>query len=130
MQGASGLIVAPLAARGHVFGAVTLVGRRRRRVFDRGDMLVADAFATHAGLALDDVRLFFGQDHEATTPRRLAGATSGIVLLDPDVVVHELLSAVADEQSRLIRVVDSVVFTRRERTPMRSGSLPRRRGSG
>lgn len=114
-------IVAPLAARGHVFGAVTLVGRRERRVFDRGDVLVADAFATHAGLALDDVRLFFGRDREAATPRRLAGATSGVVLLDPEVVVHNLLSAVTDERSRLIRIVESVVFASR----LRSSDRPR-----
>ncbi len=123
-------IVAPLAARGHVFGAVTLVARRSRRVFDRGDMLVADAFATHAGLALDDVRLFFGQDDEATTPRRLAGATSGIVLLDPDVVVHELLEC----GGRRAETLDPCRRQRGLHTP-RADSIavritPRRRGSG
>lgn len=106
-------IVTPLAARGHVFGAVTLVAHSARRLFDEGDVLLADAFAAHAGLALDDVRLFFGQDTHAHGLPRMAGVTSGIALVDSELMGTRLLSTVADEKNRLARVVQSVVLASR-----------------
>lgn len=102
-------IVAPLAARGHIFGAVTLVAQSPRRLFDEGDVVIADAFATHAGLALDNVRLFFGKDREAPALPRLAGVTGGIARLDSEILWTRLLGTVGEERDRLARMVESVV---------------------
>lgn len=113
LAGFRSAIVTPLAARGHVFGAVTLVARSPRRLFDEGDVMLADAFATHAGLALDNVRLFFGRGREVPSLPRLAGATSGIVLLDSEILASRLLSLVAAERDRLARIVDTVVLASR-----------------
>ncbi len=104
-------IVTPLAARGHIFGAITLVAQKARRLFDEGDVLLADAFASQAALALDNVRLFFGKGHEVPALPRIAGVTNGIALLDPEILGTQLLSALAEEEERLARVVDSVVLT-------------------
>lgn len=106
-------IVTPLAARGHVFGAITLVARRGRRLFDEGDVLIAEAFASQAALALDNVRLFFGKRREVSVLPRIVGLTNGIALLDPEILGTQLLSALAEEQDRLARVVDSVVLASR-----------------
>jgi signal transduction histidine kinase len=106
-------IVTPLAARGHVFGAVTLVAHNARRLFDEGDVLMADAFAAHAGLALDNVRLFFGQDTPTHGLPPIAGVTSGIALVDSELMGTRLLSTVADEKNRLARVVQNVVLASR-----------------
>jgi len=106
-------IVTPLAARGHIFGAVTLVAQKARRLFDEGDVLLADAFAFQAALALDNVRLFFGKGHEVPTLPRIAGVTNGIALLDPEVLGTQLLTTLAEETQRLARVVNDVVFASR-----------------
>ncbi|OFW73203.1 MAG: hypothetical protein A2Y55_12820 [Actinobacteria bacterium RBG_16_68_12] len=109
-------IVTPLAARGHLFGAITLVAQKARRLFDEGDVLLADAFASQAALALDNVRLFFGKGHEVPALPRIAGVTNGIALLDPEILGTQLLSALTEEEERLARVVDSVVLTSKLRT--------------
>ena len=106
-------IVTPLVARGHVFGAVTLVAQKASRLFDEGDVLLADAFAFQAALALDNVRLFFGKGQEVPTFPRVAGVTSGIALLDPGVLGAQLLTTLAEETDRLARVVNDVVFASR-----------------
>jgi len=103
-------IVTPLAARGHVFGAVTLIAQKASRLFDEGDVLLADAFASQAALALDNVRLFFGKGRDVPALPRIAGVTNGIALLDPETLGTQLLSALAEEKDRLARVVNSVVF--------------------
>lgn len=105
-------IVTPLTARGHIFGAVTLVAHNARRLFDEGDVLLADAFAAHAGLALDNVRLFGKDPHTPGLPR-IAGVTSGIALVDSELMGTRLLSTVADEKNRLAHVVQSVVLASR-----------------
>ena len=106
-------IVTPLAARGHIFGAVTLIAQSARRLFDEGDVLLASAFAAHAGLALDNVRLFFGKGHQLPALSRIAGVRSGIAVLDPEIMGTQLLSAVVEEKSRLARVVEDVVLASR-----------------
>ena len=113
MAGFRAAIVAPLAARGHIFGAVTLVAQKARRLFDEGDVLLAEAFAAHAALTLDNVRLFFGKGNDVPVMPRIAGVTSGIALLDPDVLGTQLLGTLAEEKDRLARVVDSVVLASR-----------------
>ena len=104
-------IVTPLAARGHIFGAITLIAQKARRLFDEGDVMLADAFASQAALALDNVRLFFGKGHEVPALPRIAGVTNGIALLDPEILGTQLLSTLTEEEERLARVVDSVVLT-------------------
>ena len=106
-------IVTPLAARGHIFGAVTVIAQSARRLFDEGDVLLASAFAAHAGLALDNVRLFFGTGHQLPALSRIAGVRSGIAVLDPEIMGTQLLSAVVEEKSRLARVVEDVVLASR-----------------
>lgn len=55
----SGMVV-PLVARGHIFGAMTLVlhGPERRRPFDAPDLAVATELGRRAALALDNGRLY------------------------------------------------------------------------
>ena len=106
-------IVTPLAARGHIFGVATLIAQSARRLFDEGDVLLANAFAAHAGIALDNVRLFFGKGHQLPALSRIAGARDGIALLDPELMGTQLLSAVVEENSRLARVVEDVVLASR-----------------
>jgi signal transduction histidine kinase len=110
LAGFRAAIVTPLAAREHVFGAVTLVVQKGSRLFDEGDVLLADAFAAQAALALDNVRLFFGKDREAPAFQRIAGVTGGIALLDPETLGTKLLETVASEKDRLSDVVHSVIL--------------------
>ena len=103
-------IVAPLVARGHVFGTVTLVSQRTRRPFSEGDVQLADAFAGQAALALDNVRLFFGKRSETSPLPRLVGVETGVALLDAERIGTRLLGTIAEEKRRLTRVVESVVL--------------------
>lgn len=48
----------PLSARGHTFGAISMVASRSGRTYGPGDLAFAEDLAHRAGLALDNARLF------------------------------------------------------------------------
>ncbi|MGN6608319.1 MAG: GAF domain-containing SpoIIE family protein phosphatase [Jatrophihabitans sp.] len=51
-------ITVPLAARGHVFGAITLVRSETPAPYDAEDLAVAEDLARRAGLAIDNASLY------------------------------------------------------------------------
>ena len=56
-------IVAPLAGRGRVFGALTLASAESGRCFSEQDLAVAEDLARRASLAIDNARLY-GAEHD------------------------------------------------------------------
>jgi GAF domain-containing protein len=56
--GLSSYTVAPLAARGHTIGAISLALAESGRVYDEQDLVLAEEFARRAALAVDNARLF------------------------------------------------------------------------
>jgi PAS domain S-box-containing protein len=56
-------IVAPLAGRGRVFGALTLASAESGRYFSEQDLAVAEDLARRASLAIDNARLY-GAEHD------------------------------------------------------------------
>ena len=63
MLGVRSSIVAPLAGRGRVFGALTLATAESGRHFSDGDLAVAEDLARRAALAIDNARLY-GAEHD------------------------------------------------------------------
>ena len=63
MLGVRSSIVAPLAGRGRVFGALTLATAESGRHFSEEDLAVAEDLARRAALAIDNARLY-GAEHD------------------------------------------------------------------
>lgn len=63
--GAGSAIVAPLRARGHVLGALTLVTHTPGRMLTTDDLPLIDELAHRAGLAVDNARLYRLQEQMA-----------------------------------------------------------------
>ena len=61
------LIVVPVAARGSVLGSLTLMYSRRGRRYDDQDVLLAEALADRAALAIENARLHTELAHIART---------------------------------------------------------------
>lgn len=57
----------PLAARGYVFGALTLARSAEARPFEAEDVALSEKLATHAALAIDNARLYKVQQEIAHT---------------------------------------------------------------
>jgi PAS domain S-box-containing protein len=55
----------PLAARGRVLGALTLVSAGSGRRFGQSDLALAEEFGRRAALAIDNARLYSERDHVA-----------------------------------------------------------------
>jgi PAS domain S-box-containing protein len=55
--GLRGSLVVPLAVRGEVFGAITLMAFEGRRPYDENDLAFADELARRVSLAIDNARL-------------------------------------------------------------------------
>ncbi|MEW5930807.1 MAG: PAS domain-containing sensor histidine kinase, partial [Gemmatimonadota bacterium] len=72
------LVVVPLAARGRVFGALTLATAGSRRRCERDDLHFAEDLARRIALTLDDVRLY----REAEAAARLRDEVLAIVSHD------------------------------------------------
>src|SRR5207248_1175145 len=56
--GVSSFIQAPMVARDHVLGAITLVAADPTRRFTDGDLALAEDIAARAALAVDNARLY------------------------------------------------------------------------
>jgi PAS domain S-box-containing protein len=63
-------IVAPLAARGRVLGAITFVSSTPGRHFNQSDLELAEDLARRAGLAIDNAMLFRHEHDAAVTLQR------------------------------------------------------------
>ena len=117
VAGFRGAIVAPLTARKLTFGTAMLVAAKPGRVFDEGDVVLAEAFAAQAAAVLDSVRLFADGQPMASGLPRPAINDNGIALLDAEVLRTNLLSPTVSETENLARVVEGIVFA----TELRSG---------
>ncbi|MFL5766629.1 MAG: PAS domain S-box protein [Actinomycetota bacterium] len=60
----------PLAARGRVFGAITLVWAESGRNYTQDDLPLVEELAARAALAIDNARLFQERDHIAVALQR------------------------------------------------------------
>jgi GAF domain-containing protein len=56
--GLASAIIVPLAARGRVFGTITMCQAESGRHYDRGDLVMAEDLAHRAALAIDNANLF------------------------------------------------------------------------
>ncbi len=52
------IMVVPLVARGHIFGAISLISTDPHRRYDRDDLELAEELARRAALAMDNARLY------------------------------------------------------------------------
>jgi signal transduction histidine kinase/integral membrane sensor domain MASE1 len=84
------VVAVPLVAQGRVIGAF-LVGDRAGRVFTPEEIVVAEAFAHHAALAIDNARLY----EEAQQARRAAEAVShrSAFLAEAGVIISSTLDS-------------------------------------
>ena len=60
-------MLVPLVARGRTIGAVTLVSSQPNRVYDEGDLALAEELARRAALAIDNARVYRERSHVART---------------------------------------------------------------
>jgi PAS domain S-box-containing protein len=63
-------MIVPLAARGRVFGAITLVWAESGRKYTQDDLPLVEELAARAALAIDNARLFQERDHIAVALQR------------------------------------------------------------
>jgi len=56
--GCESLMIVPLTAAGHAFGAISIVSANRARLFDNEDLIVAIELGRRAGYAIDHARLY------------------------------------------------------------------------
>jgi PAS domain S-box-containing protein len=63
-------MIVPLAARGRVFGAITLVWAESGRTYSEDDLPLVEELAGRAALAMDNARLFHERDHIAVALQR------------------------------------------------------------
>ncbi|MFL5738560.1 MAG: PAS domain S-box protein, partial [Actinomycetota bacterium] len=63
-------MIVPLAARGRVFGAITLVWAESGRTYSQDDLPLVEELAGRAALAIDNARLFHERDHIAVALQR------------------------------------------------------------
>jgi PAS domain S-box-containing protein len=86
--GFSSWMVVPLAARGRLLGAITLVAAESGRHYRPDDVALAEVLARRAALAVDNARLY--QEAQRVAAERstiLSQMTDGIILCDPNGVV-------------------------------------------
>ena len=63
-------ITVPIAARGRILGALTLVGAAGSRTYGSEDLRLAEILAARAGLAVENARLYSERSHIARTLQR------------------------------------------------------------
>lgn len=76
--GFASVIVVPLAARGRTLGALSLVAAESGRIFDSGDLALAEEVARRAGLAVDNARLYREAQLARARAERLQAVTSAL----------------------------------------------------
>ncbi len=88
------LMIVPLVARGHTFGAITLVSTDAAQRYDEDDLVLAEELARRAALAVDNARLYRESQqatrirdqvlrivaHDLRNPLNTVGLSAGILL--------------------------------------------------
>ena len=100
--GMRSVIIAPLGARGHTFGALTLVSAETGSTYDRDDLRFVMELARRASLSIDTVRsyeLAKRSSERNVVLQRLASSLSRAAAL-PDVVGAVLEDAVKEIGAR------------------------------
>ena len=83
MLGLKSCMVIPLASRGHILGAITLVTAESGRCYGAHDLALAEVLARRAALAVDNARLY--RDARRVAAERssiLAQLADGVVIVD------------------------------------------------
>jgi PAS domain S-box-containing protein len=86
--GPEAAIRAPLVARGHPVGTLTLVRASADRRYDDEDRRFAETLATRAAIGLDNARLYRQAEERAQAARVLASVGDGVFLVDRSGVVR------------------------------------------
>ncbi len=81
-------VTVPLAARGEVFGSVTLVTAESGRIYGDEDAAVAQELARHAAAAIDNARLYAESERRSRAARALEAVGDGVVLVDRNGVIR------------------------------------------
>jgi signal transduction histidine kinase/transcriptional regulator with GAF, ATPase, and Fis domain len=104
--GMTSLMSVPLAARGRVLGAITLLSDQPDRLFDDADLATAQELARRAATAVDNALLYDEAERRADAARVLEHVGDGVFLLDENGCVR-LWNRAAEAITRL-RAADIV----------------------
>jgi PAS domain S-box-containing protein len=107
-------ICVPLAARGRILGALTLIAAETHATYTDADLQLARELARRAAVAVDNARLYGEAEKGANAAQALDHIADGVVLLDSDRVVRHWNPAAAaitgvDGAHALGKPVDEVV---------------------
>jgi signal transduction histidine kinase/putative methionine-R-sulfoxide reductase with GAF domain len=86
--GVSSLVSAPLIARGHALGAITLLSDDPERRFGDDDLAITRELARRAAVAVDNALLFAEAERRADAARVLEHIGDGVFMLDEHGVVR------------------------------------------
>jgi PAS domain S-box-containing protein len=116
-------VTVPLAARGEVFGSVTLVTAESGRVYGDEDAAIAQELARHAAAAIDNARLYAESERRSRAARALEAVGDGVVLVDRNGVIRLWNTAAAmitgvSETDTLGRPIEDVVHRWAEIEPL------------
>ncbi len=81
-------MIVPLIARRRTLGALTLIAAESGRIYDEGDLELANELARRAAVAVDNARLFDESARRAEAARALAYTADGVILVDPEGVIR------------------------------------------
>jgi PAS domain S-box-containing protein len=81
-------VTVPLVARGEVFGSISLVTAESGRLYDEGDLTLAQELARHAASAIDNAQLYAEAERRSRAARALEAVGDGVVLVDRDDVIR------------------------------------------
>ena len=116
-------VTVPLAARGEVFGSVTLVTAESGRIYGDEDAATAQELARHAAAAIDNARLYAESERRSRAARALEAVGDGVVLVDRNGVIRLWNTAAAtitgvSEAETLGRPIEDVVHLWAEIAPL------------
>jgi PAS domain S-box-containing protein len=93
--GVRSLMIVPLTARGHTFGALTLAAVESERRFEPADLRLAQDLANRAAMAADNSRLYYEAQRANALLRVSEAKASGIVAISADAIIS------VDEEQRI-----------------------------
>ena len=116
-------VTVPLAARGEVFGSVTLVTAESGRIYGDEDAALAQELARHAAAAIDNARLYAESERRSRAARALEAVGDGVVLVDRNGVIRLWNTAATtitgvSEAETLGRPIEDVVHRWAEIAPL------------
>jgi signal transduction histidine kinase len=128
--GVRSLIVAPLAARGRVLGAITCFGFEQRAPYTPIDQALAEELGRRCGMAIDNARLHAEAQratrlrdeflsvaaHELKTPMttlrgytQLLGRATAGGQLPPAALLHRSVHAIDSQSEKLVRLTEQLL---------------------